>query len=374
MGLPVLTRQRFLRRAAAIAAAPWLVQGCTSDAAESPYTAAVRSTWHPPTGPLTESAAIRRELVRCATLAPSSHNTQCWRYRVEAQAITVLPDLSRRCPAVDPDDHHLHVSLGCAAENLAQAALAHGLKAEAEAHTDSAPPQGIRMHLAPTRARASPLFLAIPERQCTRGAFDGKPLSNTELALLERAGSGEGVQVLLFTARHTMETILAHVVEGNSTQMRDPAFIAELKHWIRFGEDEAVRTGDGLFSATSGNPAVPRWLGSPLFGMFFRETTENDRYAAQVRSSAGIAVFVSEADDPRHWIEAGRCYERFALQATALGVRNAMLNQPVEVAATRPRFASALGIAQGRPDLVVRFGRGQPMPRSLRRPVAAVLV
>jgi hypothetical protein len=27
----------------------------------------------------------------------------------------ILPDLSRRCPAVDPDDHHLFVSLGCAA-------------------------------------------------------------------------------------------------------------------------------------------------------------------------------------------------------------------------------------------------------------------
>ena len=33
---------------------------------------------------------------------------------------------------MDPDDHHVHVSLGCAAENLTQAALAHGLRADGD--------------------------------------------------------------------------------------------------------------------------------------------------------------------------------------------------------------------------------------------------
>jgi hypothetical protein len=92
-----------------------------------------------------------------------------------------------------------------------------------------------------------------------------------------------------------------------------------------------------------------------------------------VRSAAGIAVFVGQAADKAHWVEVGRCYERFALQATALGIRNAFLNQPVEVAALRPPFAAALGLAGLRPDLVVRFGRGPVLPRSLRRPVDAVL-
>jgi hypothetical protein len=70
----------------------------------------------------------------------------------------------------------------------------------------------------------------------------------------------------------------------------------------------------------------------------------------------------------------GRCYERFALQSAALGIRNAMLNQPVEVPTVRRQFASFLGIGTRRPDLVVRFGRGPKLPSSLRRPVEAVLV
>jgi hypothetical protein len=59
-----------------------------------------------------------RELVRFATLAPSGHNTQPWRFRIGTDRIELLPDFARRTPVVDPDDHHIFVGRGCAAENL----------------------------------------------------------------------------------------------------------------------------------------------------------------------------------------------------------------------------------------------------------------
>jgi len=135
-----------------------------------------------------------------------------------------------------------------------------------------------------------------------------------------------------------------------------------------------VRRGDGLFAASSGNPAVPTWLGQLMFALFFTTKAENDKYARQLRSSAGVAVFIGEIADKAHWVEVGRAYQRFALAATALGVRNAFVNQLVEVAAVRAHFAGFLGGAPLRPDLVVRFGGGRRLPVSLRRPVQAVLV
>ena len=372
----MLKRKQFIRSGVALVGAPLCLQACSKGAIEENYETAVRRIWRlsePATG---DSLAVRRELVRHATLAPSSHNTQCWKFRVEQDAVTILPDLTRRTPAVDPDDHHLYVSLGCATENLVQAALANGLKGQPR--FDAAAGGEIRVALEPTQAVASPLFQAIPARQSTRAEYDGKPLSTDELKLLERAGKGDGVQLMLLTEKAAMEKVLEYVVQGNSAQMNDPAFVSELKQWIRFGGAEAVRAGDGLYSASSGSPSLPRWLGSTLFGMFFTEGSENEKYAKHVRSSAGIAVFVSQADEksaqPANWIEVGRAYERFALQATALGIRNAFLNQPVEVKAVRPQFASYLGVGGRRPDLVVRFGRGPELPKSLRRPLAAVLV
>lgn len=290
---------------------------------------------------------------------------------MEEKSISIFPDLTRRCPVVDPDDHHLYVSLGCAAENLVQAARANGL--EGEAVFETAPADVLKITLLPTRPVESPLFKAISERQCTRSEFDGQAVSSEDLRLLALAGTGKGVGLLLLTEKPAMESVLEYVVQGNTAQMNDAAFVSELKAWIRFNDAEAVRTGDGLFSRSSGNPSVPRWLASPLFPAFFRTDNENDKYAKHIRSSAGIAIFVSDANDKAHWIETGRCYERFALQAAALGIRNAFLNQPVEVSKLRPQFASFLRVGERRPDLVVRFGRGQEMPKSLRRPVDAVL-
>ena len=71
-----------------------------------------------------------RELIRFATLAANGHNTQPWRFRATERQIEILPDFARRTPIVDPDDHHLFVSLGCAAENLALAAAARGRASE----------------------------------------------------------------------------------------------------------------------------------------------------------------------------------------------------------------------------------------------------
>ena len=377
-------RAGVIRRREFVAAAPSVLLGastllaCSQASAPERYESVAARIRRAGTVVGTEGAALDqepppelvRELVRCATLAPSSHNTQCWKFAQQGLGITILPDLSRRCPAVDPDDHHVFVTLGCAVENLAHAALAHGLHAEARF---DATRNAIHVAMTPAPAQASPLFKAIAARQCTRGDYDGKPLSSEELKVLERAGTSNGVRLLLLTERPAMERVLEFVIEGNTAQMADPAFVRELKTWIRFNGAEAVRKGDGLYSAASGSPSTPTWLGDLAFRWVFTPKSENQKYARQIRNSAGLAVFVGEVADKAHWVEVGSAYERFALQATALGIRNAFLNQPVEVAAVRSPFAAALGLTGQRPDLVVRFGRGPTLPPSLRRPVESVM-
>ena len=280
----------------------------------------MRNIWRSTTEPApTAALAINRELVRYATLAASSHNTQCWKFGIEDQRISILPDWSRRCPAVDPDNHHMFVSLGCATENLIQAAQAFGQHGAAS--FDAAIADIVKVSLEPSKVVVSPLFDAIPQRQCTRTEYDGRPVSANDLKALEAEGNGKGVHVLMLTEPAKIEQVLEYVVQGNTTQMRERPFFEELEARIRFGYDEVVNKGDGLFSGSTGNPVIPRWLGMKLFNVFFTAKSENNKYAKQIRSSAGIAVFVSERNDKEHWVETGRCYERFALQATALGIK-----------------------------------------------------
>jgi hypothetical protein len=156
--------------------------------------------------------------------------------------------------------------------------------------------------------------------------------------------------------------------------MADPAFIAELKTWLRFNPAAAMTPGDGLYSAASGNPALPDWLGPRIFDRVFTTAAENEKYARQIGSSSGVAVFVAARDDPEHWVQAGRACQRFALQATALGLKTAHINQPVEVAGLRADLAALVGLPGRRPDIVMRFGRAPAMPMSPRRPVDAVML
>jgi nitroreductase len=311
------------------------------------------------------------ELIRFATLAPSGHNTQPWRFATAPGVITLRPDFTRRTPIVDPDDHHLFVSLGCAAETLAIAAHARGLPGDV---TFDARGDGAVVYTYGTGpAQPSVLCDAIPRRQSTRSDYDGRAVNAADLATLASAAVMPGVAVVLVTDRAQINRIADLVLRGNSIQMADEAFVRELKAWLRFSPQRTMTAGDGLFSVTTGNPALPEWLGPFFFDLFVTEQKENEKYARQLRSSAGLAVFAGTRADAEHWVQTGQACQRFALQATALGLSHAFMNQPVEVPALRPLLANIIGRPGQRPDLLMRFGYAPPLPYSSRRSVASVI-
>jgi hypothetical protein len=232
----------------------------------------------------------------------------------------------------------------------------------------------LRLDLEQATPSRSPLFEAIPSRQCTRAEYDGLDLPSDQLRRLEEVARGSGISVILLQSQQQKEEVAQYVAEGNTAQFNDPQWADELKSWIRFNASDAVRTRDGLYGPVMGSPDVPRWLGKLFMRFAFSAQHQNRKDITQIRSSSVIAVFVSDGDDKAHWVEAGRCYERLALQAAALELRTAFINQPVEVSRLRSQFAAYLGIGNRRPDLVVRIGRGPAVPRTLRRPMEQVLI
>jgi len=313
-----------------------------------------------------------KELVRFATLAANGHNTQPWRFRLSQGRIDILPDFTRRTPVVDPDDHHLYASLGCAAENLALAGAASGRRGTPR--FDDSGDGSIAFEFGPGPSQPSTLSHAIPRRQSTRMDYDGRAVGAEDLRALATAAAVPGVDVVLLTDRPRLDRMRDLIVAGNDAQMADAAFLRELKDWIRFNPRDALARGDGLYGPCSGNPALPAWLGPFMFDLAFKAKAEREKIARQVQSSAGVAVFVAAVSDRDHWVRAGRACQRFALQATALGLKLAFLNQPTEVPRLRPELAALVGLPGRRPNIVMRFGYGPTMPMSPRRPIDAVLI
>ena len=343
--------------------APWL-----------DYDEQVRQTWHslPQEQVMrsTETTREMRELVHYATLAANGHNTQPWRFAIQENTIEIHPDYTRHLPVVDPTDRALWISLGCALENLTVAARAAGYSPEIVYPGNQ---DFIRVNFMVDTPQQSLLFNAIPERQNTRSEYDGQRVAVGDFDQIQTLPLEPGVSLRFATTPTEMETVVDYVNQGNLTQYADQAFVSELIEWLRFNKREALASHDGLYSACSGNPQVPRWLGR-IFVAGTKPQQQADSDAKKLRSSAGAVVIASNIDDRATWVRTGRVYERLALKMTSLNIKSAFLNQPIEVKALRSQFQSAMGLGEGLPQLLVRYGYAQAMPKSLRRPVEAVLI
>lgn len=315
------------------------------------------------------------DIIRYATLAPSGHNTQPWKFSIKDNIICIFPDFTRRLPIADPDDRELYISLGCALENLTVAAHHVGFEVDVEYFPSSEPKDCILIRL----RNASPdmnelLFKAIPERQCTRNEYHGQSIPSPDLKKLEYTPKEPGVNSILFTDTRQIEPLIEYVREGNNIQLADDAFLDELKSWIRFSDGEALEKGDGLSSRSTGNPSVPRWLGKFFMNLFLSGESQGKTDEKMIRSSSGLILFVSDRNDRKAWIEVGQTYERWALTSTSLNIKSAFLNQPTEVPKLRAQLQQHLNLGSAQPQLLVRFGYSEPMPRSPRRPVEQVIL
>ena len=315
---------------------------------------------------------LEYELVRLACRAANSHNAQAWLFHAEPGRIAIRADLSRRCSQVDPHDHHLWVSIGCATENIVQAAPGMGRRTNV-AVVGGDQPEVVISLIEATELGAAPLARFIPLRQTTRCEYDGKPVSPAHLKSLEEAVAGRGVVAKLVTNDAERRELEALVLEANAAQVGSTPFRHELKDWLRFNEADAKARGDGLFSACSGNPELPSWLGKVLFDWFYTTASANETLARQLKTSSGFILLHSGRNDSRQWIDVGRSARRLALQITALGMKMAFVNQPLEVESFRPRLLSALNLSGRHPDVLIRYGHALAMPPSFRRPLGAVI-
>lgn len=311
------------------------------------------------------------EILRYATLAASGHNTQPWKFAVHASTIEIHPDLSRALPVVDPAHRELWISLGCALENLMIVASASGYTPIVTYPTESR--QFIDIELQPSTPQKSPLLDAIPLRQSTRGEYQPVVMLREYRDQIHAVPSESGVVLQFLEDKPSMDTALEYVVQGNLSQYSDAAFVTELVDWLRFNKKEALSTLDGLYSKCSGNPTVPRWIGKMVVSGTIPQN-QADADVKKLRSSAGAVVLASEKDDPASWVRTGQVYERLSLKLTSMGLKSALLNQPIEVPELRDQFTEDMGLAGLCGQLLLRYGFADAMPYSLRRPVESIMI
>lgn len=322
-----------------------------------------------------DEAETLRELVRCAILAPNAHNTQPWRFALGPGTIRILPDYARSMPHGDPGDRELMISLGCALENLCVAARRAGYAPCVEYFPAAEHDVCALVRLeSGADGAGDPLFDAIADRHTNRGAYDGRPIPAADLAELQGLCLEPGVRIRYLMTAADKEAIIRILNRGFAWQKRNRAFQRELHSWMRFSRAKTIRHLDGLCARAIGKPLVPDPLAHVIVHAMTLSGYEAREMAQRVRGSSGLIAVLTERNDRRAWLDAGRSLQRTLLCMTQLGLRTAHLNQNWQWPVTTEPLARYLGLDGEYPQVVLRIGYAPPLPHSPRRPVESVLV
>jgi nitroreductase len=311
--------------------------------------------------------ADRDAMLRAAVAAPSMHNTQPWRFRFAGRTVEVHRDRERELPAEDPSRRMLYVSLGASIFNLRVAAAALGIGTEVRHLMDQRSPDLVAVVEldAPLSEAMAGLAPYLMQRRTNREPFSDTRVPDQVRVELDLSARIEGA-VLQWLDRPPRQWWLRMATsDAMAADDEDRGRTAERRRWV--GGD---RADDGVPSSALG----PRVAGGDPVARDLAATPADElRPVADFERAPQFAVLATRYDGPIEWLRAGQALERVLLEATAKGVSTSLLNQAIEHEGLRWQINDPLGPWQ-RPQAVIRFGYGPPVPPTPRRPIADVLI
>jgi hypothetical protein len=322
------------------------------DPSRTPYE--IREDGFPADGAPMEQMAY---LLRYAILAPSTHNTQPWKFAVTPDGIDVYADYTRRMPTIDPGNRELYISIGAAVFNIRAAAAHFDMPCLVEYNTagDSERPLA-SIRLAPPSDGANGSELKsyvkfIPLRHTNRNAF---LLSRVPASVMRRLGEvspSPQIEISISIDGNMNQHIGDMVAEAEQRQWADMEFRKDTAEWVRVDE---VGHPDGVPGSLFGwTPPVS------ALGVYATRTLDQSRIrAAHDRNlcieAPGLVVVACD-DTVARWLETGETLQKLLLTAVQEDLHVSYFNMPVQVPEFRVRLKALLGLSAW-PQLILRIG------------------
>lgn len=261
-------------------------------------------------------------LLRYAILAPSSHNTQPWKFAINEREVRAYTNKDRWLRVADADERELHISLGCAIENLVIAAEHFGYDHHIKYFPNPANPRLVAaISLTetddPPSTRDPKLFNAILIRHTNHKAYEQRSISVEDQQHLQACCVEEGITLRLTEDPDLKRELDRLVNRADAIQFADPAFREELGYWI----------GQGVF----GTP----WLLAKLSQLAV-SYLDLGKWAAKkdsdvLMSAPLLAMICSKENDRVSQIKVGHVFERIYLTAAMLGISLQPMSQILQV-------------------------------------------
>jgi hypothetical protein len=315
-------------------------------------------------------------LLNYAILAPSSHNTQPWRFKIVDDTIELYTDKTRALPIADPNYRELIISCGAALFNLRIAIRHFGYRDIVEILPDyNSPDLLARISLGSKRIikfEENFLFGAISKRCTNRNTFDDCQLPNLLISELEAAARSEGswLQIITEVISHTdRQAVIDLIAEGDRLQMANPSFRQELARWIRNNRCDGIPAHAQGINQNLDAVAPLISLAVRTFDLGKSQSAKDCKLASQ----APVLLLLSSNDDnPQAWLETGEALGHLLLRARIDDVWASFFNQPIQIPLLRSRLQE-LFPDNGYPQLLLRLGYAKATTPTPRRTVDKVL-
>jgi nitroreductase len=310
-----------------------------------------------------------RFLLRYAILAPSTRNTQPWRFAVDASTVHLFADHGRSQPVSDPDGREFHISLGCALENLLVAAEHFGYRHEVTYFPESGDGALVAsVTFAPggtqCPARAGITLDAIVQRHNDNSVYRPAPVPAEVRQRLQDCHLESELRLDLTDDHFFRRWVDELTLEADHLEFADPAFRKELGYWI----------GQGVFG-------MPRVL-SQLGRFAVARLDLGDAVAKQdrkiVESAALLGLISTTSDTHLSHVRTGQLFERLWLTATTMGVSIHPMSQTMRFPDLRSAMAELLPVRGWVPQHLFLVGYSAKIHeahhRTPRRPLGDVVV
>ncbi|MFN7289467.1 MAG: Acg family FMN-binding oxidoreductase [Pirellula sp.] len=308
----------------------------------------IDASGYPQNGPWADRLTF---LLRYATLAPSSHNTQPWSFRVRENAADLFIEETRWLKVADVDQRELHISIGCTLENLLVAAEHFGLDCETDYLPDSKNPMlaatvRIQRRGKISKERPASLFPMIGIRHTNHGEYESTAIPVDILDQFQKVCVESGVILYMTSDLEIRQRVDELVIHADALEFANPAFREELGYWI----------GQGVFGTS--------WLISKIGKLAVTYvnmgTSQGKKDSSVLMSSPVLGLISSDVNDRISQIKVGQVYQRLSLLAASFGIWTQPMSQILQVEECRNLVADLQPNPKLFPQHPFRMGYAPP--------------
>lgn len=291
------------------------------------------------------------DILSLACRAPSVHNTQPWRWRVQGETVDLIADYRRQLVYADPARRDLLISCGAALHHLQVACAGLGWAARVRRLPDTTDERHVASVLLKPRPASLPdrdLLEALRRRRTDRRRFTSWPVPPERLIALASVGSAWGAQVLPVPGEVTKGHLRRLTARADLVQQRNQRYVAELAAWTDRSATEGIPAGH-LPVRRGEDPGEAVHRRFPGGGL-----PEGD--SGPGAAEDGMLLVCTSSDDAISRIRAGEALSAVWLRATLENLSVVPLSQAVEVEETRRELQTRILGDLAFPQILLRVG------------------